>query len=191
MPNRPISRRPLLIGSGAATLLSLLPFKSFAATPGAICSKAGQKVIIKGKNFICVKSKGKLSWQLLAPAKPPITLHPSPTPTPTPEKVSAFLVAHLSDLQEGFVKVVTANDLQGRSVGVALILQGSVVSAHSVICTHRGCTVAESNNRLACPCHGSIFNGLTGAVEQGPAQSPLPTYQVAQVEDGIYIVGDH
>jgi Rieske Fe-S protein len=191
MSNHPISRRPLLIGSGVTALLSFLPFKSFAAAPGAVCSKAGQKVIIKGKNYLCVESKGKLTWRLLAPAKPPITLHPSPTPTATPEKVSAFLIAHLSDLQEGFVKVVTANDLQGRSVGVALILQGSVVSAHSVICTHRGCSVAESNNRLACPCHGSIFNGLTGAVEQGPAQSPLPTFKVAQVGEDIYIVGDH
>jgi Rieske Fe-S protein len=191
MSNHPISRRPLLLGSGAAAFLTLLPFKALAAGPNAVCTKVGQKAIVKGRNYICVKSKGKLNWKLLTPAKPPIVVHPSSTPTSTPASLSGFLVAHISDLQEGQVKVINANDLQGRSVGVALILVGKVVTAHSVICTHRGCSVQESNNQLACPCHGSIFNGLTGSVEQGPAQSPLPEYKVAQIDDGIYIVGDH
>jgi Rieske Fe-S protein len=55
--------------------------------------------------------------------------------------------------------------------------------AFSAICTHQGCTVAPSGSRLNCPCHGSVFNALTGAVEHGPAQSPLPPIPV-KVENG-------
>jgi Rieske Fe-S protein len=43
----------------------------------------------------------------------------------------------------------------------------------SAICTHQGCTVAVRGAELDCPCHGSRFNALTGAVLQGPATAPL------------------
>ena len=205
-----VPRRNILIGGGAAALFATLPFKASAATPTAVCSKVGQKILFKGKNYLCKKVNGKLKWQGLVPLKPKITTHPTPstppssspipktsTPPPTPSPstspstVSGFLVAHTSDLKEGQVKVVQANDLSGRLVGVALILQGSIVSAHSVICTHRGCLVAESSNQLVCPCHGSVFSGASGAVIQGPAQTPLATFKVAQVGNEIYIVGSN
>lgn len=210
-----IPRRNILIGGGATALFATLPFKAAAANPTAVCSKVGQKILFKGKNYLCKKVNGKLRWQGLVPLKPTITTHPSPitsvapipsqsasatptstpstTPTPStsPSAVSGFLVAHISDLKEGQVKVVQANDLLGRQVGVALILQGLIVTAHSVICTHRGCQVTESSNQLVCPCHGSVFSGASGAVIQGPAQTPLATFKVAQVGNEIYIVGSN
>ena len=206
-----VPRRNILIGGGAAALFATLPFKAAAAaTPTAVCSKVGQKILFKGKNYFCKKVNGKLKWQGLVPLKPIITTHPTPStapssaPTPkaptaspapspstSPSTVSGFLVAHISDLKEGQVKVVQANDLLGRQVGVALILQGSIVTAHSVICTHRGCLVTESSNQLVCPCHGSVFSGASGAVIQGPAQTPLATFKVAQVGNEIYIVGSN
>jgi Rieske Fe-S protein len=50
----------------------------------------------------------------------------------------------------------------------------------SAICTHAGCTVGfvKSNNTLACPCHGSKFN-LDGTIINGPAATPLKTYEAA------------
>ena len=48
------ARRSFLIGSGSSLLLTLLPIPAFAEVPKAICSKAGQKVLLKGKNYICV-----------------------------------------------------------------------------------------------------------------------------------------
>jgi Rieske Fe-S protein len=48
----------------------------------------------------------------------------------------------------------------------------------SAICTHEGCTVLRSGNRLDCPCHGSVFDALTGAVLNGPAAEPLPRIPV-------------
>jgi Rieske Fe-S protein len=150
----------------------------------------GQKAIVKGKNYICVKNKGKLSWKLLTPAKPAIIVHPSSTPTTTPSKVSGFLVAHLADLSEGVSKVVVAKDLHGRSVGVALFLSGGVVSAHSAICTHQGCQVGNSGKQLACPCHGSVFDAKSGAVVSGPAGSPLQAFTIAQVGGDLYITSE-
>jgi thiosulfate dehydrogenase [quinone] large subunit len=52
--------------------------------------------------------------------------------------------------------------------------------AFSAICTHAGCTVGFSASRVEflCPCHGSIYDAVTGAVLQGPAPSPLPQISV-------------
>ena len=186
------ARRSFLIGSGSSLLLTLLPFPAFGEVPKAICSKAGQKILLKGKNYICVKKSGKLQWQLLTPAKPPITLHPSESPTPTPNSgtVSGFLVAKIADLTEGKSKIVVAKDLKGKSVSLALFLSAGVVTAHSVVCTHQGCFVGEADKTLACPCHGSVFDGRTGAVINGPARSPLQSYKVAEAGGEIYIQSD-
>ena len=212
------ARRNFLIGSGSSLLLTLLPIPAFAEVPKAVCSKAGQKILLKGKNYICVKKSGKLRWELLSPAKPPITLHPTPIPTATPasahsttpspeathssaptpapvvtstpQNVSGFVAAKLSELTEGKSKIVVAKDLKGKSVSLALFLSAGVVTAHSVVCTHQGCFVGEADKTLACPCHGSVFDGRTGAVINGPARSPLQSYKVAEAGGDIYIQSD-
>jgi nitrite reductase/ring-hydroxylating ferredoxin subunit len=213
-----VPRRNLLIGAGASTLLTFIPFKAFAQGPTAICSRAGQKIIFKGKNYLCVKNNGKLGWQILTPAKPTILVHPTSTPTPVastpaaqpsakpsesaksspvatpspaPAKINGFIAAKLSELKEGESKVVMVKDLKGATVGVALFLSNGVVTAHSSICTHQGCTVGESGKQLACPCHGSVFDGKSGAVVNGPAGSPLRTFKVVEAAGEIYIVADN
>src|SRR5215210_1214946 len=56
--------------------------------------------------------------------------------------------------------------------------------AYSAVCTHQGCTVAYQRGKLACPCHGSVFDPARGAeVVAGPAPSPLPKIPV-KVESG-------
>ena len=44
--------------------------------------------------------------------------------------------------------------------------------ALSLVCTHLGCTVDESPDGFACPCHGSHYDAH-GAVLRGPAAQPL------------------
>jgi nitrite reductase/ring-hydroxylating ferredoxin subunit len=47
--------------------------------------------------------------------------------------------------------------------------------AFSAICTHQGCTVSSvKDGTIDCACHGSMYSIKTGAVEGGPAPSPLP-----------------
>jgi thiosulfate dehydrogenase [quinone] large subunit len=58
----------------------------------------------------------------------------------------------------------------------------------SAICTHAGCQVQYANGALYCPCHGSVFNSRTGAVEQGPANQPLPLKRVVERGGRIYAV---
>jgi len=51
--------------------------------------------------------------------------------------------------------------------------------AYSAICTHQGCKVAYQGGKLACPCHGSVFDPAKGAeVVAGPAPRPLPEIPV-------------
>ena len=59
--------------------------------------------------------------------------------------------------------------------------------AYSAVCTHRGCTVSYKDGKLACPCHGSVFDpAKDGAVETHPASSPLPQIPV-EVRNGEVI----
>lgn len=81
----------------------------------------------------------------------------------------------------GAVAVTTAG---GEKIVVAQPEAGQVV-AFSAICTHRGCTVAPDGDRLACPCHGSVFDAFTGAVVNGPAEDPLPAFAVALDGDAV------
>ena len=65
--------------------------------------------------------------------------------------------------------------------GSAVIVSRPTVSTaacFSAICTHQGCTVQPAGARLQCPCHGSVYDALTGAVIAGPAPSPLPAVAV-------------
>ena len=73
---------------------------------------------------------------------------------------------------------VAAKDSGGADIIVAQPTAGKVV-AFSAICTHQGCAVAIAKpTELDCPCHGSKFNALTGAVLNGPATAPLPAVPV-------------
>jgi Rieske Fe-S protein len=56
----------------------------------------------------------------------------------------------------------------------------------SATCTHEGCQVQPDGERLACPCHGSMFDAKTGKVLAGPAPRPLPKIAV-QVDNGAIV----
>jgi cytochrome b6-f complex iron-sulfur subunit len=54
-------------------------------------------------------------------------------------------------------------------------------------CSHAGCTLSVRENRLVCPCHGSVFDSY-GRPVSGPAGKPLERYPVIPGSDGrLYI----
>lgn len=62
--------------------------------------------------------------------------------------------------------------------------------AFDAVCPHAGCTVGydSSAKLLVCPCHGSVFNASTGAVERGPAVSGLNKLRIAKGSNGeLYV----
>lgn len=69
---------------------------------------------------------------------------------------------------------------------VLVHLQGGEFVAYSAVCTHQQCEVAyqKQSGRLACPCHGSLFDPANGGqVVNGPAEQPLPEIPV-EVQGG-------
>jgi thiosulfate dehydrogenase [quinone] large subunit len=74
----------------------------------------------------------------------------------------------------------------------ALVVQpkAGTFLAFDAVCPHAGCIVEYDSNSATfnCPCHGSQFNGTTGAVELGPASTGLTKLQIAEGADGqLYV----
>lgn len=79
---------------------------------------------------------------------------------------------------------VLVEDEGGAPVVVAQPTAGEIV-AFSGLCTHKGCAVAVAGKELDCPCHGSRFDALTGAVLKGPATDALAPYDVTVDGDSV------
>jgi len=62
------------------------------------------------------------------------------------------------------------------------------VKAFTAVCPHQGCLVSEVvDNEIVCPCHGSRFSALDGAVIAGPATVGLTAAGVV-VEGGSVVL---
>jgi Rieske Fe-S protein len=93
-------------------------------------------------------------------------------------------LARLSDLDTGVPVRATAPN----GDPVIVVRTGPrEVAAFSATCTHAGCTVAPDGADLQCPCHGSRYDGATGAVVRGPAQRPLPPFAVRVTRRGTVV----
>lgn len=192
-----IIRRNLLAVIPAA-LLSIFGSKAIAATgPTLKPTKLGQKIVFQGYTYICVKSKGTLIWKKGAKvvastpsAQPSATPTPSKSATPVPTETTGALtfVAKSSAVAEGEIKILDVKPTNGSTFPVSVTrVKGSVIVV-SAICTHEGCQVEGSGSALACPCHGSRFNAVTGAVTAGPANSALRKFVASEDGGSIFIL---
>ena len=65
--------------------------------------------------------------------------------------------------------------LQDKQIVVTQPAAGTY-KAFGALCTHEGCLVTSvQNNSIQCPCHGATFSASDGAVQGGPARTPLPS----------------
>lgn len=93
-------------------------------------------------------------------------------------------VAKLADIPVG--QAISAT-VDGQPVIVSRPTSATA-ACFSAICTHQGCTVRPQGAKAVCPCHGSVFDALTGKVLQSPAPSPLPKVAVT-VDNGEVVTG--
>ena len=94
-------------------------------------------------------------------------------------------VGRAEDLADGQVK---AFEVAGQQVAVTRI-QGALYGFGDT-CTHRGCSLATGEvlgNEIECECHGSVFDMTTGAVVEGPAEDPVPTFPVREEAGALQV----
>lgn len=75
---------------------------------------------------------------------------------------------------------------EGMPDPIYVLATASGFTAVSPICTHRGCTVDVSGERLVCPCHGSTYD-RDGRVLKGPAQRPLQRFNISRAGDELVL----
>lgn len=94
-------------------------------------------------------------------------------------------IGNVSEL--GIGKVASFVDPVTKSPAYILRPQSAKYVAYSAICPHAGCTVQYNpNGTFVCPCHGSTFDALTGAVEIGPAPRGLTAIPITISQNKIY-----
>ncbi len=105
----------------------------------------------------------------------PVTSTPPGTPIGMASQVPVGGAAQFGDPQTG-------------DPSLAIQPQAGQFLAFDAVCPHAGCTVQYQQNEFVCPCHGSVFNGTTGAVEAGPAPTGLQQIPIAEGSDGrLYV----
>jgi len=109
----------------------------------------------------------------------------SGTAAPAKQAAPGQSLAALADIPVGQAKAAKTSD--GQDIMIARTNDTTAV-AFSAICTHQGCAVKPAGAELKCPCHGSVFDALTGAVKKGPASTPLPAVPV-KVDNGQVVTG--
>ncbi|MFQ5665959.1 MAG: ubiquinol-cytochrome c reductase iron-sulfur subunit [Candidatus Binatia bacterium] len=103
-----------------------------------------------------------------------------PKPSVLPEAGHRFRVGRPEDFPAGTVRVIPEQK-------VLVLSNARGVAAISLVCTHLGCIVSQTDKGFACPCHGSAF-GPDGAVRKGPAPRALRWLEVTQAVDGRLVV---
>lgn len=183
-----VSRRQMTGLLGLSVVFTLFPSLAVAAGPKLKARKVGQKIIFRGYTYTVVKLKGKLVWKQ---GEKVAAATASPTPTPVADTTSVtkgVVIAQSTQILEGATKLIDAKDNDGRDQKFAISRSNGQVRVMSSICTHAGCIVGANGANLRCACHGSVFSGVDGAVQQGPATLALRVYQSLEEKGEIILL---
>jgi thiosulfate dehydrogenase [quinone] large subunit len=131
------------------------------------------------------------------PSGPVLTPSSAPSATPAPTTsggatATPSATASVSGTALGPASTVTVGQAVSytdpNGGGPAYVVQPTKgqYKAFSAICSHAGCTVQFQSGGFICPCHGSQFDGTSGAVLNGPAPSGLSPIAIKVVGGTIY-----
>ena len=109
--------------------------------------------------------------------------------TTTTDGVKGTAIGLAKDVPVGSARGFT-DPAQGVPAYVVRPSEGTFV-AFSAVCTHAGCTVGfyQPELQFRCPCHGSIFSAVSGAVVQGPATLSLPGISIKDSDGELLVDG--
>jgi thiosulfate dehydrogenase [quinone] large subunit len=118
------------------------------------------------------------------PSTTPVSAAGATTTTAAPAHPRGKSVLRAASVTVGGSAVF--NDPKTGDPAVVVQPVAGTFAAFDTICPHEGCTVDyDAPARLfICPCHGSRFNGQTGALVQGPATRGLTPITIAEGPDG-------
>ena len=184
----------LTLFSGFDSLASASEFPTLKPT------RAGQVVIWRNKKFTAIKSGKKLVWDkgipILSKPAPDTSVSPSATPTPSqsmtakagsgPAKIIEQRVANSSEVAEGETKIFINKDAFGRGKPYIVTRTNGGLVAFDNICTHEGCGVELEHKKFICKCHMSTFDNINGKALSGPANSPLRSYEIKELNGEIF-----
>lgn len=175
-PAHALPRRTVLAVSGTAVLAVAAACSSNDPAPAAGTTAAGTTA---GSASAAKSSSAAVSTGSAKSSAVAAYTTASGTAT-SPVAPAGDPLASVADVEAAGSMVIDG----GQPILLAAV-NGTVV-AHTAICTHQGCTVAAKGSNANCPCHGSKFNAATGAVLNGPAQSPLAEVTVTVADGKIY-----
>jgi thiosulfate dehydrogenase [quinone] large subunit len=116
------------------------------------------------------------------------TSAPSTSTTTSPSKPAGTPIGPASAVPVG--GAASFQDPNTGDPGAVVQPEAGTFAAFDLVCPHQGCVVGYSppDKTFICPCHGSQFNGKTGAVESGPANRGLGRIRIKEGPDGqLYV----
>ena len=194
-----INRRSMLSG-GLAVIFSAFGTSAFAVEqPSLKPKRIGQVIVWRNKKYTAIKSGKKIIWDKgilivsspttsATPTTSPNAPTPSTSPNARPPKIIEIKIAASSSLADGESKIFINNDANGRGKPYILTRSPKGVVAFDNVCTHAGCGVEIEAHKLVCKCHSSYFDGNTGKAISGPANSPLKSYEVKEINGEIFVL---
>ena len=110
----------------------------------------------------------------------------APTTTPVSKPVGTRIAAAASVPVGGST---TFQDPRSGDPSIVVQPAAGTFAAFDAVCPHEGCIVAYSPpaGKFICPCHGSEFNGKSGAVIRGPAPRGLGRIPVEESGGELYV----
>ncbi|WP_407542805.1 Rieske 2Fe-2S domain-containing protein (plasmid) [Deinococcus radiomollis] len=137
---------------------------------------------------------GQTRAQVAAPAMPEVEIGPV-SALDAPGKYLTFMYPNQGSMYKSVVtRLGRAAD--GHTLSVGAKGSETYLRAYSLRCPHAGCTVDEPNPKLMapdtiliCPCHGSEYDGVNGALEFGPATVGLTALSLEVRGNTLYCTG--